>query len=162
MAFGTGHHATTCLMIRRILASDLEGKDVIDMGTGTGILAILCALRGAGRVTGIEIDTPAWINAGENIRLNSVENVTLLNGDASALEDVDYSADLFLANINRNVITADIEAYARHLKAGGLMALSGFYMPDVKLLEEAAAPCGLEPVDVIEQDGWVSLLLKKC
>lgn len=162
MAFGTGHHATTCLMIRRILASDLEGKDVIDMGTGTGILAILCALRGAGRVTGIEIDTPAWINAGENIRLNSVENVTLLNGDASALEDVDYSADLFLANINRNVITADIEAYARHLKAGGLMALSGFYMPDVKIIEEAAAPCGLEPVDVIEQDGWVSLLLKKC
>lgn len=90
-----------------------------------------------------------------------MENITLVNGDASVLADVDYSADLFLANINRNVITADIHEYAERLKAGGHMALSGFYMPDVKIIEAAAAPCGLEPVDVIEQDGWVSLLLKK-
>lgn len=161
MAFGTGHHATTCLMIRRILSLDLNGKDVIDMGTGTGILAILCAMRGAARVTGIEIDEAAWLNALENRRLNASEHIELINGDAAALESIDYSADFFMANINRNVITADIKAYANKIKSGGLLALSGFYMADVGIIEAAAAPCGLTTVNVIEQDNWVSVLLRK-
>ncbi len=161
MAFGTGHHATTCLMIRRILSLDLTGKDVIDMGTGTGILAILCAMRGAARITGIEFDEAAWLNAIENRRLNASERIELINGDASALESIDYSADFFMANINRNVITADIESYARKIKTGGLLALSGFYMADVAIIEAAAAPCGLTTVNVIEQDNWVSVLLRK-
>lgn len=161
MAFGTGHHATTCLMIRRILSLNLNGKDVIDMGTGTGILAILCAMRGAARVTGIEIDEAAWLNALENRRLNASEHIELINGDAAALESIDYSADFFMANINRNVITADIKAYANKIKSGGLLALSGFYMADVGIIEAAAAPCGLTTVNVIEQDNWVSVLLRK-
>ena len=161
MAFGTGHHATTCLMIRRILSLDLEGKDVIDMGTGTGILAILCAMRGATRVTGIEIDEAAWVNAIENRRLNASERIELINGDASALDAIDYSADFFMANINRNVITGDIGAYARKIKSGGLLALSGFYMADVGIIEVAAAPFALTTVNVIEQDNWVSVLLRK-
>ncbi len=119
MAFGTGHHATTSQVISALLDLNLERKAVIDMGTGTGILAILCAMRGAAKVTGIEIDTAAWENAVENVALNGVE-VNLINGDATALPDL-YKADVFIANINRNIITGDLAAYVRACKPGATM-----------------------------------------
>lgn len=161
MAFGTGHHATTSQVIEGILDTDLEGRSVIDMGTGTAILSILAAMRGAKTVTGIEIDEFAYANAIENVATNGVSDiVTLINGDASALADV-APADVFLANINRNVILNDFERYAERLKTGGTMILSGFYDDDIPMLEDAAAPLGLSITKVSTRDKWTALTLIK-
>lgn len=161
MAFGTGHHATTAQIIRCLLEIDLDDMEVIDMGTGTGILAILCAMRGARKVTGIEIDAFAYANALENISLNSHPEIRLINGDASALADVE-PCNIFIANINRNIITADLPRYAGRLKAGGTMLLSGFYEDDIPVIMEAAAPLGLkEAGHTVEGDNWTCLQLKK-
>lgn len=158
MAFGTGHHSTTSLILGRLLDLDLEGRAVIDMGTGTGILAILAAMRGAAPVTGIEIDGFAYANAVENVALNGHPEITLINGDASALDDVE-AADIFIANINRNVITADIGSYARRLVPGGTMLLSGFYVEDIPVVAAAAAAEGLDQVSYTEHDRWACLQL---
>ena len=161
MAFGTGHHATTSLMARFLLDNDITGKSVIDMGTGTGLLAIIAAMRGASPVTAIEIDPPAKDNAVENVALNGHSEINVILGDASALADV-APADFFLANINRNVILADLQAYAAHLKPDGIMALSGFYEQDIEMLLEAAAPLGLyENSRSTADTGWASLILKR-
>ena len=159
MAFGTGHHSTTSNMMRHILDSDLEGKSVIDMGTGTGILAILCKMRGASKVTGIEIDPFAWENAVENVRLNGVD-AEMLCGDADKLSGIE-PADYFLANINRNVITSDISKYAAALKPGGIMFLSGFYESDIPVIEQATTPEGLHIENYLEDKDWVALKLVK-
>lgn len=159
MAFGTGHHATTSNMMRHILDSDMEGKTVIDMGTGTGILAILCKMKGASKVTGIEIDPTAWENAVENGKLNKVE-VEMICGDARQLEQT-QAADFFLANINRNVITSDICAYTKALNKDGVMLLSGFYTSDIPIIEEAAEKCGLHMESTKEKDDWVAIKFKK-
>lgn len=161
MAFGTGHHQTTWLMITSLLQSPPSGKDVIDMGTGTGILAILASMLGAKSAVGIEIDEPAYVNALENIRLNNTSEIQLINSDASALVQFKDSADLFMANINRNVITADIEAYSAALRSGGEMFLSGFYLDDVEVVQKAAAPFGLKPQEVLSRDNWACLHLVK-
>lgn len=141
MAFGTGHHATTSMMIRHLLDIPVENTVVTDMGTGTGILAILAAKRGAASVGGIEIDPSAFRNALENVRLNNVE-VRLIEGDSSRLPDLP-KADVFLANINRNVILADIGRYVEGVKPGGLLIFSGFYDADIPLIERAATLYGL-------------------
>lgn len=161
MAFGTGHHATTSQMMRYILdIEDIKGKDVIDMGTGTGILAILCKMRGASKVTGIEIDPGAFENAIENAGLNQ-QPVCFICGDASSLEEV-APADIFLANINRNVITADISRYASRIKSGGTLLLSGFYTADIPVIEAAASPYGLTIEKATEEgDHWAALRLRK-
>lgn len=162
MAFGTGHHATTWLMMSRLLDMELDGKSVIDMGTGTGILSILSAMLGASPVTGIEIDEGAYLNALENVKLNGCgDAVTLINGDASALGAVGYEADLFLANINRNVITGDIDRYAAKIKNGGTVLFSGFYTEDVAVIEQAAAAHGLSAVDVTSRDNWACVRMIK-
>lgn len=158
MAFGTGHHSTTSLILERLLDLDLDGRAVIDMGTGTGILAILAAMRGAAPVTGIEIDGFAYTNAVENVALNGHPEIKLINGDASALGDVE-AADVFIANINRNVITADIGSYARKLVPGGTMLLSGFYVEDIPVVAAAAAAEGLDQVSYTEHDRWACLQL---
>lgn len=158
MAFGTGHHSTTSLILERLLDLDLDGRAVIDMGTGTGILAILAAMRGAAPVTGIEIDGFAYTNAVENVALNGHPEIKLINGDASALGDVEAS-DVFIANINRNVITADIGSYARKLVPGGTMLLSGFYVEDIPVVAAAAAAEGLDQVSYTEHDRWACLQL---
>lgn len=144
MAFGTGHHSTTSLILRRLLSMDLTGKSVIDMGTGTGILSILAAMRGASPVTGIEIDPPAWENAVANCELNNHSEISMLLGDASKLSDIGYNANLFLANINRNVITADIPAYYSAMSDGATLLLSGFYEADIPVIRAAAEPLGLK------------------
>lgn len=156
MAFGTGHHATTSLMIQRLLKEDLEAKSVIDMGTGTGILAILAALRGATNVVGIEIDPAAWVNAVDNIKLNGHAEIRLINGDASRLDGL-VEADFLLANINRNIILNDIATYAKAMKRGGKMFLSGFYVEDTEMMRKGSEAVGLRYVDYIEQDRWVSM-----
>ena len=159
MAFGTGHHSTTWLMISRLLQSDITGLNVIDMGTGTGILAILSAMRGAKNITGVEIDEAAWVNSIENVKLNSYPEIKMLLGDAGQLKEIPYKADVFLANINRNVITADIASYAEAMAEGGHIFLSGFYTSDVAIVEEAAKTCGLTMVDVIDPVSYTHLTL---
>ena len=161
MAFGTGHHSTTTLILQQLLQLPLEGKAVIDMGTGTGILAILARMRGASPVSGIEIDLPAWENAIDNCRLNGCEEITMLHGDASALSQIGYAADLLLANINRNVITADIPDYAKKLKPGATVLLSGFYVHDIPIVSEAAAKAGLETMGHTELNAWACVKFRK-
>ena len=159
MAFGTGHYSTTSLMMQAILETDLEGKTVIDMGTGTGILAILCKMRGAGSVIGIEIDPGAFENAVENGALNNTE-VNFILGDASKLEGLP-DADFFMANINRNIITADIASYSAHLKSGGEMILSGFYEEDIDIITREAEKYSLKPVKTATDNRWAMVRLQK-
>ncbi len=160
MAFGTGHHATTSLIIRRLLDDVKPGMEVIDMGTGTGILAILSSMKGAAHVTAIEIDGWAYENACENMPLNHVENVTVINGDASALADCP-KADLFIANINRNIITADLLHYVKAMKPGAEMLLSGFYESDIPEVMKVAGPLGLVyDSHAVETGDWTCLKLK--
>lgn len=160
MAFGTGHHQTTTLIIRRLLELPLEGRSVIDMGTGTGILAILAAMRGAGPVTAIEIDEFAHVNAVENVSLNHHPEINVVLGDASALAGVE-PVDLFLANINRNIIVGDLQVYASRLKEGGTMLLSGFYEDDIAIVLDEARKHGLEYVGHTVLERWSCLELKK-
>ncbi|MDE6697468.1 MAG: 50S ribosomal protein L11 methyltransferase [Muribaculaceae bacterium] len=161
MAFGTGHHATTSQMMRYILdLKDIEGKSVIDMGTGTGILAILCKMRGAGNVTGIEIDPGAFDNAIENAALNG-QAINFILGDATSLERCE-PADIFLANINRNVITSDIAIYAKKIKSGGVLLLSGFYTADIPVIMASAQPLGFTLDKTTEEgDHWAAIRLIK-
>lgn len=161
MAFGTGHHATTSQMMRNILdLGDLDGKRVIDMGTGTGILALLCKMRGAASVTGIEIDPDAYANALENAALNNQE-IRFVCSDASALAECE-PADVFLANINRNVITSDIARYAEKIKPGGTLLLSGFYTADIPVIMQYATPLGFSLEKSSEEgDHWAAVRLKK-
>lgn len=159
MAFGTGHHFTTSLIVRRLLRTPLAGKRVIDMGTGTGILAILALKLGASSATGIEIDRIAYENAVENSVLNE-STATFIHGDASALEEIE-PADLFIANINRNILLADMARYAAALNPGGTMLLSGFYRQDVPMLTEEAAKYGLTPRDTESDNDWTLLTLYK-
>lgn len=159
MAFGTGHHATTSQVIKNLLTLDLKGASVIDMGTGTGILAILSAMLGATDVTGIEIDGFAYANAVDNVAVNGHPEIKLINGDASALQGL-APADVFIANINRNIITGDIGAYAKALKPGGIMLLSGFYVEDIPVVLAAAQEYGLYEAGYTESERWVCLRLK--
>lgn len=161
MAFGTGHHATTSQMMRYVLdIEDIDGKSVIDMGTGTGILAILCKMRGAGTVTGFEIDPRAFENAVENAALNN-EAISFICGDASALANLE-PADIFLANINRNVITTDISLYVEKIKSGGTLLLSGFYTADIPIVMAAAQALGFFLEKATEEgDHWAALRLIK-
>ncbi len=161
MAFGTGHHPTTTLMLRSLLDSDIKGKNVIDMGTGTAILAILAAMRGAASITGIEIDPAAAENAVDNVALNlSPDAVKIIHGDASALAEIP-AADIFLANINRNIITADIRSYTAAMRNGAKLTVSGFYVADRPIVEAAASDAGLKLVAVDEMDNWSSMIFVK-
>ncbi len=160
MAFGTGHHSTTSLILRQLLSMNLEGCKVVDVGTGTGILAILAAMRGATDVTGIEIDAFAYENAVENVRTNHHPEIVMKLGDASCLESV-KDADLLLANINRNVITADLPAYVRAVRKGGTVILSGFYIEDVDVVRPVAESLGLVLRDVTEDNRWACMKLER-
>lgn len=160
MAFGTGHHATTSLILEQLLQMDLDGRSLIDMGTGTGILAILAAMRGAHPVTAIEIDEFAQVNAVENVAVNGHPEINVILGDASALEPI-APAEVFVANINRNVITGDIDRYAKRLVGGGTMLLSGFYEEDIPVVQKAAEAVGLEYQSYTENNRWVCLKLGK-
>ena len=160
MAFGTGHHSTTSLIIRSLLAMPLEGQSVIDMGTGTGILAILAAMRGASPITAIEIDGFAYENAVDNVRINAHPEINVIHGDASALKDV-APADIFIANINRNIITNDLGAYAAAMKPNATLLLSGFYEEDVEILLNEAEKYNLKFVRTASDNRWACLQLRK-
>ncbi|MDE6494996.1 MAG: 50S ribosomal protein L11 methyltransferase [Duncaniella sp.] len=160
MAFGTGHHATTSLILEQLLQLDLDRKSVLDMGTGTGILAILASMRGANPVKAIEIDEFAFTNALENFKINHADNVNAQLGDARLLEGIS-GIEVFIANINRNIITGDIAAYTATLAPGATMLLSGFYEADIPVIMEAAAPLGLVEEGHTVRDNWTCLRLVK-
>lgn len=152
MSFGSGHHETTSMMIERLLNIGLSGKRVVDMGAGTGILSILAAKRGANAVTGIEIDETAYNNAVENCGLNGV-NVTMIHGDASALDGIS-GCDLFLANINRNIILNDIEKYKSCMADGATLLVSGFYESDLPIIEGKLKTIGFEFLSKTVKNDW--------
>lgn len=161
MAFGTGHHATTSLMIRFLLDCGVEGKTVTDMGTGSGILAILASMLGASHVTAIEIDEMAVVNARENVEANGAgDAVEVVLGDAASLAKY-QKADLFLANINRNIIIDDMALYAGAIKEGGIAVFSGFYLADVPLIEKAAVCHGLVLTGTCTEGDWCRAVFRK-
>lgn len=164
MAFGTGHHATTTLMMQSLLdGDDIAGASVVDMGTGTGILAILSVMLGAKEVFAVEIDPFAAENARDNVALNLPGNSCLevVQGDASTLTGRDDRATVFLANINRNIITADIARYAAAMAPGARLTVSGFYVEDRPVVEDAARAAGLTLKSVDELDRWSSMTFIK-
>lgn len=158
MSFGTAHHATTYLMLSLLEQEELTGKRVLDMGSGTGVLAILAAKKGATYVEAIDVDEWAFRNAQENFERNCVE-VTPLLGDASLLT-VDKHFDVILANINRNILMRDMPRYAAVLNHGGTLFLSGFYEHDVDALLGVAEGLGLRPVLQKSRNEWTAIKLK--
>lgn len=162
MAFGTGHHQTTSLMMRALLKEDLTGRSVLDMGCGTGILAILAALKGGTtRIVAIDIDPTATESAIENSNANRVgDEIEILTGDASLLASQE-KFDLILANINRNIILDDIQKYSNVMKSQGVLQLSGFFAEDVDLIEVGAKAAGFEKVSVTIDNRWAQVKMKK-
>lgn len=162
MAFGTGHHQTTYMMCRALLQNEeaVKGKVVMDMGCGTAILAILAAKMKAARVYGIDIDAVAAISAYDNARLNRVgTRIETYCGDASLLQRNSY--DIFLANINRNILLQDIPTYALCIRKGGLLFVSGFYNEDMPMIIGMSQNSGLEYVSHDSIDNWCCIKFKK-
>ncbi len=152
MAFGTGNHETTSLMIKAILELELTGKAVLDMGCGSGILAILTAMKGAAEITAIDIDEWSFNNAIENAELNNIGNIKVLLGDADLLTNQSY--DVILANIQRNILLQDMKAYLQVLKSDGQLIMSGFYTTDLEAIDEKARSLGLKQVCTYEKSNW--------
>lgn len=152
MSFGTGHHDTTALMIERMLGLDLTGKAVLDMGCGTGVLAILASMMGANPVTAIDTDDWAYTNTLENLEVNGINNVAVYKGDASILEGRIFN--VILANINRNVLLADIKTYSRSLIDGGHLLLSGFFESDIEALTQEASRNNLQFKEKMARNSW--------
>ena len=156
MAFGTGNHATTWLMISEMLKLDLTGKELLDMGCGTAVLAILAAKKGAGRVDAIDIDEWAYDNALENIRLNHTEDVRVVLGGAEKI-DAGCAYDFIFANINRNILLQDMGVYAGVLKKDATLFMSGFYTEDIPVIEAECGKHGLVLQSVAEKDNWAAV-----
>lgn len=154
MSFGTGHHETTHMMLQHLLALDVAGKTVLDMGSGTGVLAILSAMRGAKAIDAIDIDHWCYLNAKENVARNQVDYITVLEGDVALLNGKKY--DLILANINRNILLEDIPAYVKALGANGILLLSGFYTEDLDLITAKCVNLGLRFEKKLERTNWVA------
>ena len=154
MSFGTGHHETTYMMLQKLLPLSLEGAKVLDMGCGTGILAIMAALRGARDITAIDIDPWCVENATENVQQNNCSFITIKEGDVSLIAGEQYN--LILANINRNILLSDIPAYTQALLPQGLLLVSGFYEEDLPAIKEKCQEVGLTYLSHIERNRWVS------
>lgn len=160
MAFGTGHHATTSQMIGQILDNNMEGLNVLDMGCGTGILAILARMRGANHCVAIDNDEWCVSNTLENISLNDVNNIDVVEGDASALEKYGHF-HVVIANINRNILLADMHHYVDHMTSGSLLFMSGFYTEDVPAIRQEAERLGLVFIECRDQDNWACVKFEK-
>ncbi len=160
MAFGTGNHETTSLIISYVLEHNMSGLRVLDMGCGTGILGILALKEGAKSLTSIDIDEWAYENVKENAELNEVQIDEIIQGDARSLEEKD-AFDLILANITRNILYQDLPTYAKVMKQGARIVLSGFYQEDVPLLRERGEALGLKYLGEKSQNKWTLLELIK-
>jgi ribosomal protein L11 methyltransferase len=161
MAFGTGSHQTTRLILRKLAQMDLEGKRLIDAGTGTGVLAIMGIKRGAAHVFAYDIDEWSVENTKDNLLLNKTPcgSVEVVCGDSFVLEG-QPQADLLIANINRNILLADLPRFAKAVKPQGKMILSGFYLSDVPVLKDAAMQQGFTLLETESEEEWAMLLFE--
>ena len=155
MSFGTGHHETTHMMIQHLLALDLENKKVLDMGCGTGILAIFAEMKGAQPTDAIDIDSWCYQNSIENVQRNGCKHITVLEGDSSLLKGKKY--DVIIANINRNILLSDMKTYTDCLTTNGVLLLSGFYKADIAIIEREVVKHGLVFDKMIQRNSWVAL-----
>ena len=156
MSFGTGHHETTHQMISHLLNIDVRGKRVLDMGCGTGILAILACMKGASTITGIDIDDWAFQNTLENVRNNQCSQIIVKKGGAELLNKHEY--DLILANINRNILLNDMSIYGDSMRSGSVIVFSGFYSSDINHIDQKARSMGMRLLRQSERNGWVALV----
>ena len=161
MSFGTGHHETTNLIVSRLLETELKEKSVLDMGCGTSILAILAAKRGASPITAIDIDDWCVSNSADNIRLNNIDCINVRLGDADVLRTERPTFDLIIANINRNILTTDMDAYALCMKPGNRIFLSGFYVDDIPIIQQSLTANGLTFVEHHENNRWAMVVAEK-
>lgn len=152
MAFGTGHHETTFLMLSQILKMDVEGKRVLDMGCGTAVLGILASMRGAKEIVAIDIDEWAYNNSIENVELNKTPNVEVKLGAAELLAGESF--DIIIANINRNILLNDINRYAACMTKGATLYMSGFYTEDIPAIEEECNKYGLQLFTQDSKNNW--------
>ena len=155
MSFGTGHHETTHMMVQHLIALDLENKKVLDMGCGTGILAIFSELKGAREIDAIDIDEWCYANSIENCGRNDCKKIKVYQGDAALLVGKRY--DIIIANINRNILLMDLKTYANCLNEKGVLLLSGFYEEDIPVIDAEASNYRLKLEKIIEKNNWVAL-----
>lgn len=155
MSFGTGHHETTHMMLQFILDHDFKGKSVLDMGCGTGVLAILASMKGAAQIDAIDIDNWCYLNAMENVERNHCEHIKVYEGTAELLVDQKY--DMVIANINRNILMDDLPRYVNCLNKGGIVFLSGFYEQDIAMISEKCAGLGLKFEKNLKKNNWVAV-----
>ena len=159
MSFGTGHHETTHMMVQHLLALDLKNKKVLDMGCGTGILAIFAEMKGAQPTDAIDIDSWCCQNSLENVQRNGCKYITVLEGDSSLLKGKEY--DVVIANINRNILLSDMKIYTDCLREKGVLLLSGFYKEDISIIESEVIKHGLVLDKMIQKNNWVALKYMK-
>ena len=159
MAFGTGNHETTSMMLEYILENNFKNKKVLDMGCGTGILGILASMKGAKEITAIDIDEWSFKGTQENAVLNNIENIEVKQGDASLLGNDTY--DFIFANIQRNVLLADIPYYSKCLNKKGKIFLSGFYKEDISSIKKRAEEFGLQDSGYKQKNNWVAYAFSK-
>ena len=159
MAFGTGNHETTAMMVETILQNEMKDKLVLDMGCGTGILGILVSMKGAKKVTAIDIDEWSFKGAGENAVLNNIGNMTVKQGDASLLGNEKF--DIILANIHKNVLINDMQDYTNVLLPKGLLVMSGFYTEDIPDIKVKAENLGLTELGFKSKNNWVATAFHK-
>lgn len=154
MAFGTGNHETTSLVIESILTNDLSGKTILDMGCGTGILGILASMKGAKHITAIDIDEWSFNGTTENATLNNIQNINVKLGDASLLGTEKY--DVIFANIHKNVLLNDMQSYYDNLQPNGILIMSGFYTVDIPDIKNKAESIGLKDNGLKSKNNWVA------
>ena len=159
MSFGTGHHATTYLMLDFIIQHNVAGNNILDMGCGTGVLAILASMKGAKKILAIDIDEWAYENTIENVSLNHINNIEVLKGNKTLLGNQNF--DTIFANINRNILLEDIPAYSSVLNTKGHLFLSGFYTTDIDAIEKKCAENDLHLKEKKERNNWCALSFTK-
>jgi len=159
MSFGTGHHQTTWLLSKRLLEIDFSGKTVLDVGTGTGVLAILAKLLGASQVMTTEIDAGSCENALENFQRNDVPSIKLIQGDIDQVPMQGF--DVIIANINKNVLKKHLPFYAKRIKKEGTLLLSGFFETDIDELKVSAEKCNFNYSAAFTKEGWAVLEFNK-
>lgn len=159
MSFGTAHHETTSQIIELMLQSEFSGLNVLDMGSGTGVLAILAKKLGSAMTVAIDNDEWAYRNALDNIRLNDENEIVVELGDASSLNDRQF--DVILANINRNILLRDMKEYVKSLVENGRIFFSGFYEEDLVLITKEAEHLGLKYVNHVTKNNWTAAVFVK-
>ncbi len=159
MSFGTGHHETTHMMVQHLINLDLTDKKTLDMGCGTGILAIFAEMKGANPIDAIDIDNWCYENSLENVERNNCKNISVYEGDSSLLSDKKY--DVIIANINRNILLMDMKVYTDYLNKDGVLLLSGFYKEDISIIDAEVSKFNLKLEKFIERNNWVAVKYNK-